>query len=136
LIYAAAEALHEVFIRDALEAVDKTATGDYRGAVVSATLTVFKPAKVFDKFEGILIRDATGKVHGVLPKIADLKRDMPTDKIKEAIEELRASILTRKQELERLGEHASHRARIGEEEALLRSLEGRLEDIFGAKNGF
>jgi hypothetical protein len=80
-----------------------------------------------------LLRDASGKIHGVLPKIHQLKRASSTQ-ISETIEELRGSILTRRQELERLGEHGPHRARIGEEESLLRSLEKRLEDIFGAKN--
>src|ERR1700687_2738068 len=68
-----------------------------------------------------LVRDLTGKVHGKLPKIEHLKDASPAQ-IKGNIEELRASILVRKQELERLGEHAGHRARIGEEESLLRSL--------------
>lgn len=80
-----------------------------------------------------LARDATGKIHGVLPKIEELKNASPAQ-IRENIEELRGSIRARTQELEQLGEHGPHRARIGEEQSLLRSLEGKLEDIFGAKD--
>jgi hypothetical protein len=81
-----------------------------------------------------LSRDATGEIHGILPKIEELK-NASLAQIKETVEELRGSILARKQELELLGEHGPHRARIGEEESLLRSLEKRLEHEFGAKNG-
>jgi len=80
-----------------------------------------------------LLRDSTGKIHGTLPNAADLRSASP-ELIRHNVDELRGSILARQQELERLGEHASHRARIGEEESLLRSLEKRLEDMFGAKN--
>jgi hypothetical protein len=82
-----------------------------------------------------LFRDATGKIHGrPLPNIDELKRNLSTDQIRETMDELRQSILTRKQELERLGEHGPHRRAIADEEALLRSLEGYMEDIFGARN--
>lgn len=81
-----------------------------------------------------LVRDATGKIHGSpLPSIGQLK-NMSLEQIEESMEELRASILVRTQELEVLGEHGSHRARLAEEQALLRSLEKHLEDILGAKN--
>lgn len=80
-----------------------------------------------------LTRDATGKVHGALPKLEQLKNASP-EMLSQNAAELRMSILARKQELQRLGEHGPHRARIAEEESLLRSLEKRLEDIFGAKD--
>ena len=80
-----------------------------------------------------LRRDATGKIHGLLPSVQQLKQ-APLATVREAAKELRASILARKQELARLGEHGPHRARIGEEERLLRSLEKHLENVLGAKN--
>ena len=85
----------------------------------------------------VLLRDASGKIHRRpgerLPKVAEFKNASP-EHISEQIEELRRSILTRKQEQLRLGEHGPHRKPINEEEELLRSLEKHLEDTFGAKN--
>jgi RHS repeat-associated protein len=80
-----------------------------------------------------LARDRTGKVHGDVPTIAQMK-GLPLVQIREAIDELKASIMVRQQEARQLGEDGPHRARIGEEEALLRSLEKVLEDKFGARN--
>jgi len=85
----------------------------------------------------VLLRDATGKIHRApgerLPKVKEFKNASP-EHIEEQIEELRGSILTRKQEQLRLGEHGPHRRPINEEEELLRSLEKMQEDTFGAKN--
>jgi RHS repeat-associated protein len=80
-----------------------------------------------------LVRDATGKIHTPvgtsLPSVEDLK-NTSAENIRETVDELRASIQAREQELQRLGEDPAHRARIEQERSLLRSLEKYLGGFF------
>jgi hypothetical protein len=71
-----------------------------------------------------LERDATGKVHGNLPK--QVPSNWTKQQPEKSADALRASIKQRKDELIRLGEESNHRRRIGEEEHLLRQVEKRL----------
>jgi hypothetical protein len=78
------------------------------------------------------MRDGTGKVHGEfgkdIPKYA--RPEWTPEQLEESANELQESIRTRKLEQLRLGEEAQHRARIGQEETLLRSILKKLEDLF------
>jgi hypothetical protein len=65
--------------------------------------------------------DATGKVHGQLPK--SVPKQWTREQLEDSASALRQSIANRKLELIRLGEHGAHRARIGQEERLLRQIE-------------
>jgi uncharacterized protein RhaS with RHS repeats len=69
-----------------------------------------------------LYRDGTGKVHGDLPSVQDLK-DLPIEELQHTIEELWKSIKHRKQENDKKGHDPAHQRRVGEEENLVRSLE-------------
>jgi RHS repeat-associated protein len=102
-------------------------------AIAPMGMAVGPAGKAASSVLGTLSRDATGKIHGILPRVAQLK-NAPRAAIRETIRELRGSILARQQELARLGEDGAHRARIGAEERLLRSLEKALENMLGAKN--
>ena len=64
--------------------------------------------------------DATGKVHGQLPKYPP--KQWTREQLEESASALRQSISSRKSELLRLGEHGPHRLRIGQEESLLRQI--------------
>jgi hypothetical protein len=64
--------------------------------------------------------DATGKVHGPLPP--HVPGNWTEDDLEDLAEDLRNSIATRQAEQLRLGEEGGHRARIGEEERLLRQI--------------
>jgi RHS repeat-associated protein len=68
--------------------------------------------------------DASGKVHGDLPGFPP--PNWTREQLGELAADLRVSILRRKDELIQLGEHGPHRARIGEEEQLLRQIEKAL----------
>jgi RHS repeat-associated protein len=68
--------------------------------------------------------DATGKVHGDLPK--RVPDSWTREEMQEAAGELRKSIRRRKAEQVQLGEDGPHRARIAEEEQLLRQVEKKL----------
>jgi RHS repeat-associated protein len=77
--------------------------------------------------EGLSV-DQTGKVHGPLPTVAELK-NMTRQALEDTRDALTESINTRADELFERGEHAGHRARLGAEETLLRSLEKILGDL-------
>ena len=81
------------------------------------------------KVQGLSV-DETGKVHGALPRVQDLYR-MTRQALEETRDALTESIETRKAELIELGEHGPHRARVGAEESLLRSLDKILGDLRG-----
>lgn len=68
--------------------------------------------------------DATGKVHGNLPR--SVPKQWTREQLEDSASALRQSIANRKAELRRLGEHGPHRARIGQEERLLRQIEKKL----------
>jgi RHS repeat-associated protein len=68
--------------------------------------------------------DATGKVHGKLPR--SVPKQWTREQLEDSASALRQSIANRKAELRRLGEHGPHRARIGQEERLLRQIEKKL----------
>jgi len=71
-----------------------------------------------------IVRDATGKVHGDLPKF--VPKSWSREQLMEAAQELKQSIEVRSQELIRLGEEGGHRARIEQERQLLRQVEKKL----------
>jgi len=68
--------------------------------------------------------DATGKVHGELPK--EVPKNWTREQLQESRDALRNSIQRRKQEQFDLGEEGRHRRRIGEEERLLRKIEKKI----------
>jgi hypothetical protein len=73
--------------------------------------------------------DATGKVHGEMPKAAEAQekiKSMGREDLEQSAEALEKSIATRKAEQVRLGEEGTHRARIGQEEDLLRAIRKKL----------
>jgi hypothetical protein len=73
--------------------------------------------------------DATGKMHGPLPNPAEAQQkiqNMTREGLEQSAEELEKSIATRKAEQVRLGEEGPHRARIGQEEDLLRAIRKKL----------
>jgi hypothetical protein len=73
--------------------------------------------------------DVTGKVHGRLPNAADAQQkiqNMGREDLEQSAEELKKSIAARKAEQLRLGEEGPHRARIAQEEDLLRAIEKKL----------
>jgi hypothetical protein len=65
--------------------------------------------------------DMTGKVHGDLPTYPP--SDWTRDQLEDLADDLRISVANRKAEQLRLGEDGPHRARIGQEETLLRQIE-------------
>jgi hypothetical protein len=65
--------------------------------------------------------DSTGKVHGELPD--RIPNNWTSDELEGFAADLRVSIANRKAEQLRLGEDGPHRARIGQEEQLLRQIE-------------
>jgi hypothetical protein len=75
-----------------------------------------------------LSRDESGKIHN--PKDTTLPDHVPDNWDRETLEhtrdELKESIKARKLELQKLGEHASHRERLRQEERLLRQIEKKL----------
>lgn len=73
--------------------------------------------------------DATGKLHGELPDAAETQEQlqkMSREELEQSAEELEKSIATRKAEQLRLGEEGAHRARIAQEEDLLRAIRKKL----------
>jgi hypothetical protein len=73
--------------------------------------------------------DATGKLHGELPDAAQAQQQlnrMGREQLEQSAEELERSIATRKAEQLRLGEEGAHRARIAQEEDLLRAIRKKL----------
>jgi RHS repeat-associated protein len=76
----------------------------------------------------LLEKDASGKVH--TPSGVSVPRypnpDWTDEELEQVAEDLRDSIETRKEAASDLGESPSHRARINEEEQLLRSIEKKL----------
>ena len=66
----------------------------------------------------IPVLDRTGKVHGDLPD--HVSDDWTRRDLEDAADHLESSIRTRQNEQARLGEHGPHRARIGQEQQLLR----------------
>jgi RHS repeat-associated protein len=68
--------------------------------------------------------DRSGKVHGPLPGY--VPKSWTRDDLQQIAQDLRVSIATRKAEQGRLGEDGPHRARIGQEEMLLRQVEKKL----------
>jgi len=66
----------------------------------------------------VLDTDATGKVHGDIPK--SVPKSWSQDELLEVEAALKDSISVRKAEQLRLGEHGPHRARIAEEDNFLR----------------
>lgn len=73
--------------------------------------------------------DATGKVHGPLPDTAQAQQKIQSltrEELEQSAEELEKSIAARKAEQLRLGEEGVHRARIAEEEDLLRAIRKKL----------
>ncbi|MFF0151933.1 RHS repeat-associated core domain-containing protein [Micromonospora sp. NPDC005203] len=79
------------------------------------------PVLVHNCRRGMPRLDSTGKVHGDLP--AHVPSDWTTDDLVDMADDLRTSIATRKAEQLRLGEDGPHRARITQEEQLLRQIE-------------
>lgn len=69
-------------------------------------------------------RDATGKVHGELPN--RIPKNWTREQLQESAAELRSSIQRRQAEQVRLGEEGGHRARIQQEQRLLRQIEKKL----------
>lgn len=74
-------------------------------------------------YNGLQI-DATGKVHGKLPRY--VPKNWTREELQDSADALRASIKTRKAEQFRRGEHGSHRRRLSQEEKLLRQIEKKL----------
>jgi RHS repeat-associated protein len=68
--------------------------------------------------------DSTGKVHGAVP--SHLPSHWTVDQLEDLAVDLRISITVRKAEQARLGEDGPHRARIAQEERLLRQIEKTL----------
>ena len=72
--------------------------------------------------EGLAL-DATGKLHGKIERgLAGKLKDVPRERLGEFADDLQESIKVRKAEQLRLGEDGPHRARIGQEESLLRQV--------------
>jgi hypothetical protein len=71
-----------------------------------------------------IVRDATGKVHGELPKL--IPKYVTREQLEQAAQELRASIQVRQQMMVRLGEQGNHGLRIAKEQQLLYRIEQRL----------
>jgi hypothetical protein len=68
------------------------------------------------------VRDASGRIHGALPK-GGVPRHWTQEQLQHGAQELRESIRARKAQQVRFGEEGVHRARIAEEEDLLRKIE-------------
>ena len=71
--------------------------------------------------------DSTGKVHGVLPEVKDLK-NYTVDELKRLLNELKTSVQTRIQATVRLGADYGHNARLAAEQQLIKSIEKHLEN--------
>ena len=77
-----------------------------------------KPGQRYEYKPPVCATDATGKVHGDIPK--SVPKSWSHDDLLEAEKALRDSIAVRKAEQLRLGEHGPHRARIADEENFLK----------------
>jgi len=73
------------------------------------------------------VLDGTGKVHGKLPKPADLGKYGPED-LATLRDHLQQSVQKRIQKTVELGSDSGHSARIAEEQALIKSIEKHLAD--------
>ncbi|PKV52445.1 RHS repeat-associated protein [Aquimarina sp. MAR_2010_214] len=71
--------------------------------------------------------DATGKVHGTLPKIRDLSK-YTKDELKILLKELKLSVQRRIKVTSRLGRDRAHGQRQGAEQDLIKSIEKHLEN--------
>ncbi|MBG6133197.1 RHS repeat-associated protein [Aquimarina sp. EL_43] len=71
--------------------------------------------------------DATGKVHGTLPKIKDLSK-FSKDELKILLRELKLSVQRRIKVTSRLGRDRAHGQRQGAEQDLIKSIEKHLEN--------
>src|SRR5262249_36355908 len=71
-----------------------------------------------------IARDATGRVHGDLPKF--IPKNVTREQLEFAAQELRASIQARMQNMVQLGNQGNHGLRLAEEQRLLYKIEQRL----------
>jgi RHS repeat-associated protein len=109
------------------EAVFATAyVSTYAGPALYAALAAGGEAGVltFGSKAFEIVRDATGKVHGELPKF--IPKNVTREQLELAAQELRASIQVRQQAMLRLGEQGNHGLRIAKEQQLLYRVEQRL----------
>ena len=84
---------------------------------------VWKGAKLLEELPAL---DATGKVHGTLPKIKDLFK-YSKDELKILRDELRVSVQKRIEVASRMGRDKAHGQRQGAEQELLKFLEKYLK---------
>lgn len=71
--------------------------------------------------------DSTGKVHGDLPKIKDLKK-LSNEQLEELLQDLKQSVPRRIDVTIEKGSHRPHGARQGAEQVLIKSIEKILRD--------
>jgi len=90
-----------------------TATGGEAGVLKLGS-------KTFDE----IVRDATGRVHGDLPKF--IPKNVTREQLETAAQELRASIQARMQNMVQLGNQGNHGLRLADEQQLLYRIEQRL----------
>ncbi|MCQ8186660.1 HINT domain-containing protein, partial [Parvularcula maris] len=72
--------------------------------------------------------DRTGKMHGDLPKIEDLKKNVDKETLSEFRDDLKSSAATRQRRTDELGADAGHSIRQNEELDLAKSLDKHLDD--------
>ena len=72
--------------------------------------------------------DGTGKMHGDLPKIEDLKKNVDNDTLSDFRDNLKSSAKKRQEVTNDLGADAGHSSRQNEELDLAKSLDKHLDD--------
>jgi len=110
---------------DAVDSVNSLTSGDYSGAAVSAAAILLKPIKLADKIIGKTGLDETGKMHGDLPNIDDLKQ-LDNQTLSDFRDDLNTSLVKRKQVSKDLGADAGHSRRENAEADLTKQLDKHL----------
>ncbi len=124
--------VYDLTLKDGVEAGKALIQGDFKKAAASATLFFVKPAKLgskaYDFIKKLPKLDGTGKMHGDLPSIRDLKKYGDRQTLTDFRDDLKSSVKRRQQVSDNLGADAPHSRRQAQETDLIRSLDKHLDD--------